>query len=242
MKIIHVADTHFGNYMQATINGINCRSLDFLKNFDTLIDYAIAQKVDVILHCGDVYKNRYPGIFERIEFAKRVQRILQNNIYFIIILGNHDISGLVSEEYHAFDFTVFNLEKLKIFSSISSITIDELDLAIVGIPWLRKTITLNFVEIEKIYYSLTTKYKILAAHLHVNEAVIGPTDLQLFGERNCVALTNLMQLKFDAICLGHIHKAQVLCENPYIAYSGSLSKVDFGERNEVKGFFVLDFN
>jgi exonuclease SbcD len=46
----------------------------------------------------------------------------------------------------------------------------------------------------------------------------------------------------DYIALGHIHKHQILSQNPYIAYSGSLERIDFGEENDDKGFCLINLD
>jgi exonuclease SbcD len=43
---------------------------------------------------------------------------------------------------------------------------------------------------------------------------------------------------FDYVALGHIHKHQVLNEQPPVIYSGSIERIDFGEEHEDKGFVV----
>jgi exonuclease SbcD len=45
---------------------------------------------------------------------------------------------------------------------------------------------------------------------------------------------------FDYVALGHIHKHQVLNEQPPVIYSGSIERIDFGEEREDKGFVVAE--
>ena len=45
---------------------------------------------------------------------------------------------------------------------------------------------------------------------------------------------------FDYVALGHIHKHQVLHEQPPVIYSGSIERIDFGEEKEDKGFVVAE--
>ena len=53
-------------------------------------------------------------------------------------------------------------------------------------------------------------------------------------------LSNITNPAFDYIALGHIHKSQVLYDNPPVVYSGSLERVDFGEEDDEKGFYVIE--
>ena len=44
---------------------------------------------------------------------------------------------------------------------------------------------------------------------------------------------------FDYVALGHVHRHQVLCEQPLIVYPGSIERVDFSEEKEDKGFVLV---
>ena len=60
LKILHFADAHidmanYGRHDPET--GLPFRVLDFLKSFDTIVDTAISQKVDLVIFAGDAYKD-----------------------------------------------------------------------------------------------------------------------------------------------------------------------------------------
>ena len=47
---------------------------------------------------------------------------------------------------------------------------------------------------------------------------------------------------FDYIALGHIHRHQVMNENPPMTYSGSLDRLDFGDEGDQKGFYLVEID
>jgi len=82
---------------------------------------------------------------------------------------------------------------------------------------------------------------ILLAHLSVDLAQAGGQNrLMALGGEWTLNVHDLAGLGFDAACLGHIHKAQVLCDAPWIGYSGSPEAVSFGEETEDKSYCLLD--
>ena len=45
---------------------------------------------------------------------------------------------------------------------------------------------------------------------------------------------------FDYVALGHIHKGQILGEYPPAVYPGSFYRLDFGDENDAKGFYLIE--
>ncbi len=62
------------------------------------------------------------------------------------------------------------------------------------------------------------------------------------GQEPILLLSSVALPAFDYVALGHIHRHQVLNENPPVVYAGSLERIDFGEENDAKGFYVIDIN
>jgi exonuclease SbcD len=81
---------------------------------------------------------------------------------------------------------------------------------------------------------------ILAAHVSVGAARAGSESMMAIGQEPVLLLSNIALPAFDYIALGHIHKQQVLSENPPVVYAGSLERVDFSEENDAKGFYVVE--
>ena len=94
MKIIHFADLHLGVENYGHINpesGLSSRLEDFLRSLDELVDYALAEKVDLVLFSGDAYKTREPSQTQQREFAKRIRRLSEGGVPLFLVIGNHDL-------------------------------------------------------------------------------------------------------------------------------------------------------
>ena len=94
MKILHFADLHIGveNYGQPDPQtGLSTRLKDFLYTYDALVSFAIENQVDLVLFCGDAYKNRDPSQTHQREFAKRIDELARAGIPVFLLVGNHDL-------------------------------------------------------------------------------------------------------------------------------------------------------
>jgi DNA repair exonuclease SbcCD nuclease subunit len=78
---------------------------------------------------------------------------------------------------------------------------------------------------------------ICLGHFTVRGAKISPTQ-QMIGYDIEMSADQLALADPDLWCLGHIHHAQEVAPNVF--YSGSIYRVDFGERESDKGFYVHD--
>ena len=99
MRILHFADLHLGVETYGKTDpqtGLSTRLLDFLRALDELVDYAVAERVDLVLFCGDAYKSREPSQTHQREFARRIRRLVDAGIPVFLLVGNHDLPAAVS--------------------------------------------------------------------------------------------------------------------------------------------------
>jgi len=267
MKIIHFADLHLGveNYGKIDPDtGLSSRLSDFLAALDQLVDYALENKVDLVLFCGDAYKTREPGQTQQREFAKRINRLATGDIPVFLLAGNHDMPNA---SWRATTTEIFDTLAVKnIYVSSNRPDIYKIPTAsgivqVVAVPWLRRSTLLSREDMKnlnleqvnaKMQEALTRVISekaaaldpslpaVLAAHVWVTGATVGSESMMSIGQEPAVLISNIALPVFDYVALGHIHKHQVLRENPPVVYAGSLERVDFGEEKEEKGFYVVD--
>ena len=64
----------------------------------------------------------------------------------------------------------------------------------------------------------------------------------MIGREHVLLQSNVSQPAFDYVALGHIHKQQVLFQEPPIVYPGSLTAIDFSDEGTEKGFYVIELD
>lgn len=97
IRVLHFADLHIGMEAYGQIDpqtGLNRRVVDFLGAFDAVVEHAIREEADLVLFCGDAFKNRDPSPTYLREFAARLRRLLEAGIPVFLLVGNHDLPGM----------------------------------------------------------------------------------------------------------------------------------------------------
>ena len=266
MKIIHFADLHLGMESYGRIDpvtGVSSRLRDFLSALDQLVDYALENKVDLVVFCGDAYKSREPSQTQQREFALRINKLSTNGIPIFLLVGNHDLPNATGKATTTEIFDTLAIQNVYVSNrpDIYRIPTKSGIIQVVSLPWLRRSALLSKEEtknldLEQINQKLQQVLtgiiaakaakldpglpSILAAHVGVASATIGSERLMAIGQEHFLLLGNVANPAFDYIALGHIHKRQVLSENPPVVYAGSLERLDFGEEADDKGFYVVE--
>ena len=266
LRILHFADLHLGVESYGHIDtdtGLSSRLLDFLKAFDQVVDYALENRVDLVLFCGDAYKSREPTQTQQREFAKRINRISTSGIPLFLLIGNHDLPNAIGKATTTEIFDTLAVKNVYVSNQpgVYSIPTNSGTVQIVSLPWLRRnallakdeTKNLTFDQMNQRLQEVLTNIiaakaaeldpglpAILAAHIWVTGAKVGSERTMTIGQEHALLISNVANPAFDYIALGHIHKHQVLSHKPPVVYSGSLERLDFSEEEDDKGFCVIE--
>lgn len=272
MRILHLADLHIGveNYGHFdAAKGMHTRLMDFLARLDEAIDYGIDADVDLVLIAGDMFKNRDPQPRHQREFANRIRRLYEANIPVLMIIGNHDTapgrdtanSVSVYEGLQYPGVTIAKrLEVVRCQSKTGTV-------AVICVPWLmreifvsnnedlrnaalsdQETVMINLVEkyiqtqVDLLQQEDNQRPIIVTFHGTVSGAINGFERQLTLGKDVQLPQSVLAPAGVDYVALGHIHKHQVLRQQPPIVYPGSIERIDFGEINEkAKGCVLVEF-
>lgn len=265
MRILHFADLHLGveNYSHIELaTGLSSCFSDFQAVLDEVVEFALGSDVDLVLFCGDAYKNREPSQTHQREFAKRLRRLAIKGIPVFLLVGNHDLPHAIGRATAVEIFDTLAIENVIVANSPGTYRIETRDgpIQIVALPWLRRNTLLSREEtknltLEGINRKLETMLvgilaaniktldpslpTILAAHVSLANAIAGSEKAMMIGQEPLLRQSSVANPVFDYVALGHIHKSQVLSYDPPVVYPGSLQRIDFGDEEDIKGFYVV---
>jgi DNA repair protein SbcD/Mre11 len=262
VRLLHFADTHLGVESYGRLDpstGLSSRLGDFLAVLDQVVDYALAQRVDLVVFAGDAYKTRDPSPTHQREFARRVRRLSLAGIPCFLLVGNHDLPNAQSRAHTTEIFDTLAVPGVIVARLIGTHRVETASgpLQIVSLPWVTRGAMLSREEsrgqsLEELNSRLVNKVvgvlaaeidaldpaipAVLVGHCSVEGAVYGSEKSVMLGQDVVLPLGMVAHPRFDYVALGHLHKFQVLAQRPPVVYSGSLERMDFGEEKESKGF------
>jgi exonuclease SbcD len=267
MRLLHFADLHLGveNYGRTDpATGLSSRLGDFLRRFDEIVDVAIDERVDAVLFAGDAFKTRDPNPTVQRAFAERIRRLSRAAIPTVLLIGNHDLPGVLSRATSVDIYDALGVEHVRVCRRIESFTLETASgpLQVVTLPWITRGALLTREEYRadsadeldnrlkaRIVDALAGEAAaldpdlpaVLMGHLSLGGATYGSEQSIMLGADLVLNRSDLHPDAFDYVALGHIHKHQQVGPGTHpVVYSGSLERIDFGEEREEKGFVSVE--
>lgn len=241
MKILHFADVHLGTTVYGVLDsqtGLNSRIIDFLDAMDCVCDVAEATKPDLILFAGDAFRNRTPVPTLVTHFANRIQR-MADVAPVVMVVGNHDRQKGGEGRKHSIDVMRELKAKNQIYVSDSIEAIHFEHSHVITLPWTYdKSPEDIYDSIDVCLSSVDDLPCILLSHAALEGAQYNENYVADLSVEEVLPLWLFCNECFDYVALGHIHKHQEMCPN--VVYAGSLERVDWGEKDNPKGFILAD--
>jgi len=246
-KFIHISDIHLGreitkkyNFLDSTQETRVRRSP--IKVLDNLVSLAEEEEVDFILLAGDTFDDDMPSSDNYFKkFKNFLNKLDLLNIDIYIVLGNHDVDSDLLKSFESKKLP----DNTYVFpaKSAGTFTIDNFKVAIHGQSYPKKEVTEKLVEkfpkpksgyynIGLIHTSYENTYKLDETHNYAptNKAMLDKSDYNYWA-------------------FGHIHKREILIDDPYIAvYPGNPQGLSTkpsetcNDNLEGKGCYVVEVN
>jgi DNA repair exonuclease SbcCD ATPase subunit/predicted phosphodiesterase len=219
MKFAHIADTHIRNLKY---------HFEYREVFRQLYDHLREEKVDYIIHCGDIAHTKTQISPEFVQMCADFLNNLANIAPTYVILGNHDGNLKNSSRQDALTPIVDALDNKNLFLLKNS-----------GETCLKNGVTLNVLSVfDRDNWtdpSDPSRINIALYHGSVGGVKTDTGWIMEHGEDDISIFDN-----FDYGFLGDIHKTnQKLDKKGKIRYSGSTVQQNHGETND-KGFLLWD--
>lgn len=269
MKLLHFADAHidmanYGRHDPET--GLPLRVLDFLKSLDTIVEAAIAEKVDMVIFAGDAYKDRSPAPTFQREWGKRIIRLSQANIPTLLLVGNHDLSPAIGRAHAIQEFDTLQVPFVKVLDKpqfLKPADLWNMPIQVIAMPWITRSglmasLETSAADTKEIFSNLEARISdlvegwieeadptlplILTAHASVEGATFGAERTIMLGSDLVLPAALVKDRRLDYVAMGHIHKPQDVNEghHPPVIYPGSIERVDFGEAKDDKFYVIVE--
>jgi DNA repair protein SbcD/Mre11 len=236
MKILHIADTHLGfsAYRKSTTDGVNQREKDIYDSFTQVIDYALAEHVDLILHAGDLFDTVRPTNRAITVALQQILRLSAAQIPLVIIAGNHEQPKL-QETGHIFSIFDHLDNVYPVYRETYEkhhFTIDDESICIHALPQIN-TVDLFQNQLENITKDNDADINILLVH----GAVQGIKEFSMNEFNELFIPKRFLLSLFDYVALGHYHSYTKINNSAY--YAGSIDALTFKDAGEKKGFIEI---
>lgn len=246
IRLLFLADTHLGvDFAFRPRVERRRRGEDFFVNYKRALEPARRQKVDAVIHGGDLlFRSRVPARLVDMAFAP-LKEIADKGIQVYLVPGNHERSQIPYKilSLHP-NIHIFDRPRTFLFDKNGS------KLALAGFPYWYHDVRNNFAgilqETRWQRFHDDCQGKVLCVHHCFEGATVGPGNYTFRYNDDVIRLRDIPK-EFMAVFSGHIHRFQVLkkCLNGRkiqtpVYYPGSIERTSFAERDEKKGYLLFD--
>jgi len=218
-RVIHTGDTHIG-YSQYHSP---VRRQDFLDAFEAVVDDAVDDGVDAVVHAGDLFHDRRPELRDLMGTISVLRRLDDAGIPFLAVVGNHE-STRGGQWLDLF-------ERLGLATRLGDEPVVVGDTAFYGldhVPVSRRD------DLDYSFADHDAEYAALVAH-----GLFEP-----FGYADWDTETVLIEsdVAFDAMLLGDNHTPDTAeVADTWVTYPGSTERASASER-EGRGYNLVVFD
>lgn len=211
-RFIHAADIHLDSplrglepYDGAPIEHLRGATRRALQN---LVELAIAEQAAFVLFAGDLYDGDWRDYNTGLFFAAQMTKLREVGIRACVIAGNHDAASQLTRYLRLPDnVTMFSVQRPE------TVRLDDIDVVVHGQGFPTRAVT----------HDLAATYPNPIPHLFniglLHTSVDGREGHEPYAP--CSA-DRLRSRGYDYWALGHVHRREVLCEDPWIVFPGNI--------------------
>ncbi len=216
MRVIHTGDTHVGYRQYHSPE----RRQDFLDAFDQVVEDAIAEDVDALVHAGDLFHDRRPGLVDLQGVVGALRRLDAASIPFLAVVGNHE--GKRDAQW----LDLF--EDLGLATRLGDEPHEIGEAAVYGLDFVPRS---RREDLDYEFEPSDREHALLVSHGLFEPFAHADWDTHRLLEESTVA--------FDALLLGDNHKpGREDVDGTLVTYCGSTERASAEERDE-RGYNIV---
>jgi len=211
-KFIHVADIHLDSalhglerYEGAPVEEIRSATR---RAFDNLIELAIDEEVTFVLLAGDLYDGDWKDYNTGLYFMERMGRLREAGIRVYMVAGNHDAASQITKHLRLPDNVTMFATRVP-----EQIILDDLNVAIHGQGFATRAVT---EDLSQAYPQGDPQFFNIGL-LHT--CLDGKPGHEPYAP---CTVDGLRSKGYQYWALGHIHKREVLSQDPWIVFPGNI--------------------
>ncbi|MBW6486415.1 MAG: DNA repair exonuclease [Syntrophobacterales bacterium] len=219
IRFIHAADAHLDSPLQG-LEAHEGAPVDVLRGatrraFENLVQLAIDENVDFLVIAGDLYDGDWKDYSTGLFFRGQMARLRDKDIPVYLIAGNHDAASLISRKLSLPD-------NVHTFSTrtVESKEVSGHPVVIHGHGFPNRAVPENLAD----GYPAAVPNKFNLGLLHTS--LTGRTGHDTYAP---CSEKDLCQKGYGYWALGHIHQPEVICQDPWIVFTGSCQGRDARE-------------
>ena len=210
-RFIHAADIHLDSALRG-LERYEGAPVDEIRGatrraFDNLIELAIDEEVNFVLLAGDLYDGDWKDYNTGLYFIERMARLRDAGILVFIVAGNHDAASQITKHLRMPD-------NVKMFGTRTPgrVVLKNLDVAIHGQGFANRAVT---EDLSRAYPQGDPQlFNIGMLHTCLD----GKPGHEPYAP---CTVDGLRSKGYDYWALGHIHKREVVSQDPWIVFPGN---------------------
>lgn len=255
MRILHTSDWHLGSRLYG-----HDQTDELFSQVEQVLKFTKQYNVDVLLVTGDIFERRttvLPELTQRL--ADILAPYVRQGLHVILVPGNHD-----NREHFRMMHTLLTLEqgqseRVHVVQTREIFSIDGVQFAVIPYPAPELLepyrsestgATQRHVALSNAYANLVRAVvnaldsslpAVFVAHINV-AGVTTPSEHELTYDEDIRLGTADLPLASNLayIALGHIHQSQRISHPVPCYYSGSIDRLNLGEREDKKCVLLVD--
>lgn len=211
-RFLHAADVHLDSplvgldrYESAPATAVRGATR---RAFENLVRLAIDERVAFLLLAGDLYDGDWKDYRTGLFFVEQMAKLREAGIPVFVVAGNHDAASQLTKNLRS-------PENVHFFDTRKAETrrIDALDVAIHGQGFASRAVT----EDLAVAYPIADPGLFHVGLLHTSldgregHAPYAPTSSQVLAQKG-----------YQYWALGHVHKREIVSQDPWIVFPGNL--------------------